>query len=497
MYTGSGYRDWEIGDIEVIKDGDMYHLFHLIIPNHDYIAHAVSTDGINWRRVKHALFVGHPGEWDDDMVWTMDVSRTEYGYEMHYTGLQLADKGVIQKIGRAVSQNLYDWKKENNYNLPLASEGPHYEDPENNPRTWLSFRDPFRFVENGEKYLLVCARSNHGPISRRGCVGLAKLVDNQYVLQRPLLHPLAYDDIECPCLIIKNGRYYLLGSIREDIKVRYWYSEQFGGPYKSYHSDVLMPQGNYAARIIRDGERILVYNFYFLNREINFKRVLPPPKELDTDKKGRLYLKSYDGWDNMISKTILQNDFAEVLPNLQNSSASMFVEESKFTFRSVSGYEVFTFNKPSKNIIWTGTLHLEGMGKSGLVINADRHGNGYFIALDFVNGYVQIRKWGFNPHDNHNNFIFNNLQSGLFQPPEDRKINFKMIVYGNYLELSIEDRVILTLIDYQYSDDGIGLYSASSVISLIDSKIHILEDPETQYAAEEDFDNMVQIPGPI
>jgi len=68
MYSGSGFSDWEIGDITVIIHKGIYHLFHLIIPNHDYIAHAVSRDGISWKRVKNALFVGHPGEWDDDML---------------------------------------------------------------------------------------------------------------------------------------------------------------------------------------------------------------------------------------------------------------------------------------------------------------------------------------------------------------------------------------------------------------------------------------------
>ena len=73
MYSGSGFSDWEIGDITVIIHEGIYHLFHLIIPNHDYIAHAVSADGISWKRVKNALFVGDPGEWDDDMLWTMHV----------------------------------------------------------------------------------------------------------------------------------------------------------------------------------------------------------------------------------------------------------------------------------------------------------------------------------------------------------------------------------------------------------------------------------------
>lgn len=73
MYSGRGFREWEIGDVEVIKEGDTYHLFHLVLPNHDYIAHATSKDCINWVRVKNALFVGDPGEWDDDMLWTMSV----------------------------------------------------------------------------------------------------------------------------------------------------------------------------------------------------------------------------------------------------------------------------------------------------------------------------------------------------------------------------------------------------------------------------------------
>ena len=77
MYSGSGFSSWEIGDVDVfIDENGVHHLFHLIIPNHDYIAHAVSRDGLSWKRVKNALFVGDPGEWDDDMLWTMHVRKT-------------------------------------------------------------------------------------------------------------------------------------------------------------------------------------------------------------------------------------------------------------------------------------------------------------------------------------------------------------------------------------------------------------------------------------
>ena len=92
MYAGSGYNDWEIGDIDVVVNEGVYHLFHLIIPNHDYIAHAISYDGISWSRVKNALFVGDPGEWDDDMLWTMHVSKKGNQFLLFYTGLQRKDR---------------------------------------------------------------------------------------------------------------------------------------------------------------------------------------------------------------------------------------------------------------------------------------------------------------------------------------------------------------------------------------------------------------------
>ena len=140
MYSGSGFKDWEIGDVEVHLHNGIYHLFHLIIPNHDYIAHAVSKDGISWERIDNAMFVGHPGEWDDDMLWTMDVTDLDDGtFEMFYTGLQLEDRGVNQRVGRAVSTDLINWEKTFPNDLPIESLAPHYEDLENNPRTWLSF----------------------------------------------------------------------------------------------------------------------------------------------------------------------------------------------------------------------------------------------------------------------------------------------------------------------------------------------------------------------
>src|SRR5688572_17872421 len=486
MYSGSGFSDWEIGDITVIIHKGVYHLFHLIIPNHDYIAHAVSRNGISWKRVNNALFVGHPGEWDDDMLWTMHVCEVDDKFEMYYTGLQRKDRGVISRIGLAESKNLIDWEKNRKKIFPIEPKGIFYETSDSNPRTWLSFRDPFRFEHKGEVYLLMGARTIAGPVSRRGCVGMVKITNDIVELMPPLLYPMVYDDIECPCVFELYGRFYLLGSIREDIKVRYWFAPDFFGEYHSFHADVLLPQGNYAARTVQDGDHLLVYNFFYAYGKIDALRVLPPPKQLDVDDKGRLILKSYYRWEKMVIKTILQDEMEKVEHLFSNPTASSSIDPDKWTCGSKSGYEIFCFQKPSASFIWEGVLTVEGMGKLGLVSDVDKDGNGYFISFNVANGLVQIRVWGFNPLNTRQNFIFNDIQSGFFTTNKKNSFHFKLIRYGHYIELSIDGVVKLTLMDYTYSGAGIGLYSASSVISLQDSMVKILPDPEEEYASQEE-----------
>ncbi len=489
MYSGSGFSDWEIGDSTVIIHNGVYHLFHLIIPNHDYIAHAISSDGISWQRVNNALFVGNPGEWDDDMLWTMHVCEVENKFHMYYTGLQRKDRGGISRIGFAESDNLIDWKKNTKNIYPIEPKGVYYEAVDSNPRRWLSFRDPFRFDYNKEAYLLVCARTIAGPVSRRGCVGVVKITNDVAERLPPLLYPMVYDDIECPCVFELHGKFYIIGSIREDIKVRYWFAPDFFGEYHSFHDDVLLPQGNYAARTVADGEHLLIFNFFFTNGKIDSLRVLPPPKELGTDERGRLLLKSYYRWEQMTQKILAQDEFGKVNRLFSNPTATSSLETGRWICGARSGYEVFCFQKPSASFIWEGILTVEGMGKLGLVSDIDADGNGYYISFDVANGLIQIRAWGFNAQNNKQNFIFNNLQSGIFTVGENRSFRFKLIRYGHYIELSINDVVKLTLMDYTYEGNGLGLYSASSVISLQDSKLKILPNPEEEYAHQPASEN--------
>ena len=92
---------------------------------------------------------------------------------------------------------------------------------------------------------------------------------------------------------------------------------------------------------------------------------------------------------------------------------------------------------------------------------------------------------GFNPNDPQNNFVFKNLQTNQFIANSNYALDFKLIRYGHYIELSIDNIVKLTLIDYKYSESRIGFYSASSIITLSNSRYSMLEDPIMEYGTQE------------
>jgi beta-fructofuranosidase len=278
----------------------------------------------------------------------------------------------------------------------------------------------------------------------------------------------------------------MMTSIREDIKVRYWSAPDFFGEYTSFNADVLLPQGNYAARTVRDGDHLLVYNFFYAYGKIDALRVLPPPKELVTDNEGRLLLKSYYRWELMVKKMVEQPHLPTVKNLLGNPTASSNIGADEWSFGTRSGYELFCFEKISPSFIWEGMLIIKGAGKFGLVTDIDEDGNGYFISLDPLNGLVNIRTWGFNPLNTRQNFIFHDIQSGLFAITEKKSFQFKLVRYGNYIELSIDGFVRLTLMDYTFSGNNIGLYTCSSVITLQQSVLKSLPNPPGEYASQEE-----------
>ncbi len=492
MYASHGFLRSDIGDVDVLFHDGKFHLFHLVLPNHDFIAHAISDDGLNWRRVKNALFVDDPGTWDDDMLWTMHVSPSPDGqgvWRMFYTGLSRHEYGRVQRIGLATSRDLIHWERSHAGDYPLSVPGPYYECDVKEGRSWVSFRDPYFFQDGARRWLLFAGRVKDGPVIRRGCVGLAKEVQpNRFEFSPPLYRPGLYDDVEVPVLFDLDGKYFLMGSIREDTKVHYWYAEAPEGPYHNYFDNVLLPKGNYAARICRNGDDWLLFNF-FAKTESHagqpvVRKLLPPPKRLVTDGTGRLRMKSYGGFDRQVQKRepvppVEHWDRLLANPHAQVSSGTPAGEGS---LSCKSGYEAFLLPGIHEDFRLRATISLEGQGKCGMVLRCDTQADGYFLSLDLIKGVAQIRAWGENRthHAFDHAFKYTQLQAGYFISDMKGPWEIEVVAYGVYLEVSIGGYVLLTLADDTFEKGRIGFYAESATLHLQQVQLETLAAPRPE-----------------
>jgi len=489
MYSGFGFRDYEIGDVDVIKHGDVYHLFHLTLPNHDYIAHAVSQDGIKWERVQNALFIGDPKAWDDDMLWTMHVSANPYrpgSWRMFYTGLCMRERGRIQRIGLAHSTDLYNWEKDNSGNYPLEITGEYYENSLGDGRFWVSFRDPFCYHDDGHVYLLATARSNKGPLIRRGCVAFAEeMEENKFEFLPPLFAPLHYDELEVPNLIKLNDRYYLIASIREDIKIHYWWANHLNGPYYNYADNVLMPQGNYAARVSQSEDTILLWNFFFKGLTTKGEHLMAPPKELVVDELGELRLISFSGFRQLVTKSYSMSDLVPLETIFNNPTKASEIDAESLRLENKSGFEAFLLAGEYQDFILTGKLCLEGNGKCGLVLRLNDEGDGYYLSLDLFKGIAQIRAWGHrNDGITEEAFNYEQLQAAHYIPSGEMH-TFQLIAYEQYFEFSLDGYILLTLADDRYQSGRLGFYVESTRMRVDNLELHVCEQPATQSYPED------------
>lgn len=489
MYGGVGFRHGVIGDVDVLKVGSTYHLFHLVLPNHSYIAHAVSSDGLTWEAAPHALHISDPGQFDDDMLWTMHVTPDPDRpgcYRMFYTGLSRADGGRVQRIGCALSDDLIHWRKlmeEDGYPYPVNVNGPWYEAERPENRLWRSFRDPYFYhdPETGDRLLLVCGRVNQGPMIRRGCVVTARENErDEWEFIEPLHQPGVYDEIEVPGVFKLDGRYYLIGSIREDVKVRYWFSDNLMGPYENFFDNTLLPQGNYAARPGFGDGQLLLWNFFYQGNVGGPKQYLPPPKALAVDATGRLRLKSFNGFDSKVVRNVEAEELTPLEPLRENPYAAKVSPGTDGWLGCGIGFEAFTLRGDYDDVRLRATLSMNGRGKTGLVFRMDDEGNGYYFSLDLVKGLAQARGWGENGHHAdfglppEQGFAFEPLQTSNFISDPEGPWDLELIGFGRYMELSINGFIVLTFADDRYSHGRMGFYVEGSRVRIEHVSVEVL-----------------------
>jgi beta-fructofuranosidase len=272
-----------------------------------------------------------------------------------------------------------------------------------------------------------------------------------------------------------EGTFYLIGSIREDAEVHYWWSDTFQGEYRAFNHNVLLPRGNYAARTMQDGARTLIYTFYIdgLNVE-NGARSLPPPKELRKRADGRLELVSYHRWEEKVRGSVpLSKDLFH--PCLENPTAGFEAEGEPIRFSCRSGFELFTAPAGEGSWIWEMEWQTLRQGDCGLVFGLDDLLNGYFISLDTERGTAQLRAWGNRLERVFQNYIYESLQIGDFTPMPDRRYQIRLIRWRGYIELSVNGVVRLSLVDARFSGRSLGIYLESAEITLTSLSLRTLE----------------------
>ncbi|QDU41112.1 hypothetical protein Mal4_54770 [Maioricimonas rarisocia] len=518
MFTEIDGSRKAIGDVDVVYHEGLYHLFHLVLPNHDFIAHAVSTNGINWRRVNNAVFIGDPGSWDDLMLWTMAVTPDPHEpgrWRMFYTGLSRRDKGRFQRIGLAVSDDLFHWRKApvhwqdmrgpNDPELvkrarllcehhsasrhdaeldeascfPLEPDGEFYESALDEGRHWVSFRDPYYYRENGEGWLIASGRVNEGPIVRRGCVSVMKeTAPNQFEAMPPLHHPGLYDDIEVPNLIRLDGEYYLIGSIREDAKIRYWHTDRIGNPWRSYHDNVLMARGNYAGRVCRDEKGWLFWCFYSMDlNDRTAHNLMPPPKRLTRTRDGMLRVTTFEGFDDWVMREVDTRCVHTLKEGLGQQLCS--IDGDRLELQSEAGFQAFVFDEELNCFRFRTTLRLWGKGKCGLVFRVDPSTHdGYYLSLDLLKGVAQLRAWQTGPDGSGEDMMqFRGLQNGYWYTETPGQARVQLLAFGSYLELSIDGRVVLSLADQTFDRGLLGVYLETAHLEVGDLRLNHMRTP--------------------
>lgn len=519
MYSETENSRKAIGDVDIIYHDGLYHLFHLVLPNHDFIAHAVSTTGISWRRVNNALFIGDPGSCDDLMLWTMAVSPDPHQrgrWRMFYTGLSRREQGNVQRIGLAVSDDLFHWEKAPvNWTdhrgphdppavlrareiarqqptgcrhapedpaspFPLEASPEYYESSVDEGRQWVSFRDPYYYHEDGRGWLIMAARTKDGPIVRRGCVGvMEETAPGQFAPRPALHHPGLYDDIEVPNLLKIDDEYYLIGSIREDAKVRYWHTSKIGTPWRSYHDNVLLAQGNYAARVCQDEHGWLLWNFFSLDApDRTSNNLLPPPKRLYRTSEGLLRAKTYEGLDQWLGEQVETRCVRPLLSDAHEPLCS--VDGDTIELACDAGFQAFVFDGVIESARFNAKIDLYGLGKCGIVFRVDPDTqDGYYLSLDLLKGLAQLRAWHTGePGSGEHMMQFRALQGGNWHSDTPGSAELSLIAFGHYLELSVDGRVILTLADSTFSEGLFGVYVESARMQLSNVELRIMHGPK-------------------
>ncbi|MCC6175864.1 MAG: hypothetical protein IT305_11215 [Chloroflexi bacterium] len=486
MYAPPAGIGPELGDVEVFPAGDRIHLFHLTLPNHDVVQHAVSDDGLAWRALPAAIRTSDPGDGpDDDMIYTMSVTERDGTYYMVYTALGRAEQGRVQRIAVATSADLIRWTKYDGN--PVAAADPRWYEAEPLPGGRVSWRDPKPIRVGNTYYAVVCGREADGPFLRRGCAALMASDDLlHWEVRAPLFAPRRYWDLECPQVFTIDGHYYLTAGIMEDRCQRYWQAPAFEGPYTiPADGGSLAPAGHYAGRVCRWRDLDLFFCWHrplpspgqfadydwpaWGTRANSYGRIAAPPLVLARQSDGSLRRSSFPGWEAYRASP---------------ATPPALAATSLFRSRPVAGWEIAPPEGADmavtaadlSDFLLEGELRLDAPS-GGLGLRLDERGGGYVVELASGRDEVTLQKWL--PPSDQPTYAYQEIQRGrLYRPLEaGQPVPFRLLSVGAYIELELGGEVVLATLTGAREQGRAGLWAEGGLARITEARLSPMRRP--------------------
>jgi beta-fructofuranosidase len=290
-----------IWDSWTVDDGPDHHLFYLQARREGHyderhwsatIGHAFSTDYEKWTLLPDALGPARSPAWDDLATWTGSVVRAPTGtWHMFYSAIAQREKGAVQRIGRADSDDLITWRRHGTE--PVVQADPRwYETLDLDSWREEAWRDPFVFPDpDGHGWhMLITGRVRQGARFDRGVVGHARSPDlDIWEVQPPLTRPAGFGQMEVPHVAYVGGQPVLLfcclaADLDDDRRKRTPYTGMWSapaasllGPFDVAAATPFEDPSLYAAHLVQiDGEQPGLLGFRYMEDD-RFVGEIPAP----------------------------------------------------------------------------------------------------------------------------------------------------------------------------------------------------------------------------
>lgn len=479
-----------LGDMTIIRVGEVYHLFSEAFPIADadadragrrVVIHWTSRDLLNWEELPVALECGPAGAFDAFCIYHMDVYVHDGTWYMHYTGLDAPHgPGQQQAVGLATSSDGVRWQKHPD-NPVLRADLRHYEPAIPREATYqekdfgrLWFRDPciVRDPQTGRFNMAVVARDVHQHPDVRGCIAWAESDDLiHWEPGGPIFSPGRFHTVETPSIFEHAGRHYLIYMTHRawgfppQTSDPYQANGNFyavstsgpAGPYAPPEDEVLIACAHDPVRLgaqrtvdTLDGGRM---HYGWLRAApaaddvdpgLTHLQYLPYPKPVRFTEQGHMHVTSNPAVEAR-ARSVAMNEPEAWTPK-RADERHWHSGDGTVVGKCAGGTSLALLRPEAGDFIFAASVEFRRGDRAGLVARVDEAGEtGWMIVLDRRFGRVEIKAL--------DQPVF--LDARQWRPRE--RCELKVIAYGMSVEVYVDDRLMLHQVRHRETGRQLGL----------------------------------------